>query len=43
MSIKKIISVTVGCICLAFGTVGVVLPVLSTVPLYLATAFCFAK
>ena len=29
--------------CLGLGTVGIVLPVLPTVPLYMATVFCFAK
>ncbi|MCR5141159.1 MAG: YbaN family protein [Ruminococcus sp.] len=43
MSIKKVIFIIVGCICLALGTVGVVLPILPTVPFYLATAFCFAN
>lgn len=43
MSIKKIVFIIIGCVCLALGTVGVVLPILPTVPFYLATAFCFAK
>ena len=43
MSIRKIIFIVVGCICLALGTVGVVLPILPTEPFYLATAFCFAN
>ncbi|HCJ41984.1 MAG TPA: DUF454 domain-containing protein [Ruminococcus sp.] len=43
MSIKKMVFITLGCICLALGTVGVVLPILPTVPFYLATAFCFAN
>lgn len=43
MSIKKIVFIVLGCICLALGTVGVVLPILPTVPFYLATAFCFAN
>ena len=43
MSIKKLIFIVLGCICLALGTVGVVLPILPTVPFYLATAFCFAN
>lgn len=43
MSIKKIVFIALGCICLALGTVGVVLPILPTVPFYLATAFCFAN
>lgn len=43
MTVKKIIFIVVGCICLALGTVGVALPILPTVPFYLATAFCFAN
>lgn len=30
-------------ICLTLGTIGVFLPLIPTVPFYLATAFCFAK
>ncbi len=43
MKIGKIILIAVGCICLALGTVGIVLPILPTVLFYTATAFCFAK
>lgn len=43
MRISKIIFITVGCICLWLGTVGMILPILPTVPFYMATAFCFAK
>lgn len=32
-----------GFLCLVLGTVGVVLPILPTVPFYMATVFCFAK
>lgn len=32
-----------GFICLGLGTVGIVPPILPTVPFYLATVFCFAK
>ena len=32
-----------GILCLGLGTVGIVLPILPTVPFYMATAFCFAK
>ena len=33
----------IGILCLGFGTVGIVLPILPTVPFYMATLFCFAK
>lgn len=32
-----------GLLCLGLGTVGIVLPILPTVPFYMATVFCFAK
>lgn len=40
---KKILFIVIGCISLALGTIGVVLPILPTVPFYLLTAFCFAN
>ena len=43
MNIKKIIFITLGCICLALGTLGVFLPILPTTPFYLATVFFFAN
>ena len=43
MKISKVIFISVGCICLALGTVGIILPILPTVPFFMATAFCFAK
>lgn len=39
----RIIWLLAGFLCLGFGTVGVVLPILPTVPFYMATVFCFAK
>lgn len=39
----KYIWMIVGFVCLGIGTIGVVLPILPTVPFYMATAFCFAK
>lgn len=39
----KVLWVMAGLLFLGLGTVGVVLPVLPTVPFYLATVFCFAK
>ncbi|MCR5376567.1 MAG: YbaN family protein [Lachnospiraceae bacterium] len=43
MEIKKIVFILAGCICLALGTVGVVLPILPTTPFFLVTAYCFAR
>lgn len=39
----RIIWIILGFLCLGLGTVGVVLPILPTVPFYMATVFCFAK
>ena len=39
----RIILMLLGFICLALGTVGVILPILPTVPFYLATVFFFAN
>lgn len=39
----RIFWIGLGFICLGLGTVGVVLPILPTVPFYMATVFCFAK
>ena len=39
----RILWVLAGFICLGLGSVGIVLPVLPTVPFFLATVFCFAK
>lgn len=39
----KIFWLIAGFVCLGLGTVGVVLPILPTVPFYMATVFCFAK
>ena len=40
---KRMILILAGCVSLALGCVGVVLPVLPTVPFLLLTAGCFAK
>lgn len=39
----RIIWLVLGMICLGLGTVGIILPIMPTVPLYMATVFCFAK
>lgn len=39
----RILWIILGFICLGLGTVGVALPILPTVPFYMATVFCFAK
>ncbi|MGN0130989.1 MAG: YbaN family protein [Lachnospiraceae bacterium] len=39
----RIFWIALGFICLGLGTAGIMLPVLPTVPFYMATAFCFAK
>ena len=39
----KIIWILLGFISLIFGTLGIILPILPTVPFYMATVFCFAK
>ena len=39
----KIFWVVLGFMCLGLGTVGIVLPLLPTVPFYMAVVFCFAK
>ena len=39
----RIFWIVMGFICLGLGTLGIVLPILPTVPFYIATVFCFAK
>ena len=43
MKVSKLLFLILGCVSLALGCVGIVLPVLPTVPFFLLTAFCFAK
>lgn len=40
---KKILYIMIGCISLALGIIGVILPILPTVPFVLLAAFCFAR
>lgn len=43
MKIKQLLFLIVGCLSLALGCVGIVLPILPTVPFFLLTVFCFAN
>lgn len=43
MRLKKALLVVVGCISLALGAIGAVIPILPTVPFLMLSAFCFAK
>ena len=43
MNLKKIVYVALGCIGLALGAVGAVLPLLPAFPFLLLAAFCFGK
>ena len=39
----RIFWIILGFLCLGVGSAGIVLPILPTVPFYMATVFCFAK
>lgn len=43
MKLKRLLFLITGCVCLGIGCVGIVLPILPTVPFFLVTAFCFAN
>lgn len=43
MSIKRITFVVLGCVSLALAAIGVVIPILPTVPFLALAALCFAK
>lgn len=39
----RLLWMMIGFLCLGLGTVGIVLPILPTVPFYMATIFCFTR
>lgn len=39
----RIFWIMLGFLCLGLGAAGIILPILPTVPFFMATAFCFAK
>ncbi|MCD7810040.1 MAG: YbaN family protein [Erysipelotrichaceae bacterium] len=39
----KYLWIILGFLCLGLGTIGIILPILPTVPFYMATLFCFAQ
>ncbi len=41
--VRKMIYVIVGCISLLLGSIGIVLPILPTVPFLILTSYCFAR
>lgn len=43
MKLKRLIFLLLGCVCLGLGCAGIVLPILPTVPFFLATVFCFSQ
>lgn len=40
---RRIIYLIIGFLCLGLGCIGIVLPILPTVPFFMGTVFCFAK
>lgn len=40
---KRTVFIVLGCICLGLGCIGIALPILPTVPFFLATVFFFAN
>lgn len=40
---KRVLYLIAGFLCLGLGCVGIVLPILPTVPFFMCTVFCFAK
>lgn len=43
MKLKRLLFLILGCLCLGMGCIGIALPIVPTVPFFLATVFCFAN
>ena len=43
MNVKRIVFIVLGSICLGLGCIGIALPILPTVPFFLATVFFYAN
>ena len=43
MQLKRLFFLIIGCVSLGLGCVGIVLPILPTVPFFLLTVFCFSQ
>ncbi|MFQ9510050.1 MAG: YbaN family protein [Lachnospiraceae bacterium] len=43
MKLKRLLFLILGCLCLGMGCIGIALPIIPTVPFFLATVFCFAN
>lgn len=43
MKLKNLLFLILGCICMVLGCIGIALPILPTVPFFLATVFFFAN
>lgn len=43
MKVKQLIFMIIGCVCLGLGCIGIALPILPTVPFFMATLFFFAN
>ena len=43
MTVKRVIFLIAGCLCLGLGCIDIVLPILPTVPFFLLTVFFFAN
>ena len=43
MQLKRLVFLIIGCVSFGLGCVGIILPILPTVPFFLLTVFCFSQ